>query len=375
MSIRYSYHTRLIVAICVALITVVTLACGGGGIASLEDERGEHAATLLMDGRLFVAGGRDSKAIASAEVYDPTIGEWSSAGRLTVARYGHTQTLLKDGKVLVIGGNATPEVYDPATGTWSSAGNMSFLRISGHATTLLEDGRVLVTGGISEVTGSRKKVAFAELYDPSTGTWELTGDMTEPRERHRAILLTDTTVLVVGSDTSVAYRIGSTTAELYDPATGKWSKAGNLPNDHAERFTLTLLGDGKVLVAGGGTRGRTLAPNITASMDIYDQSTGEWSTTMDMTAKSWGHTATTLSDGKILFVGMVTVQIFDPAAESWTFVGKLTEARNGVHTATLLEDGRVLIVGGDDITLDRFGRIGGREGLASVRVYDQTEEW
>ena len=92
MSIRYSYNARLIVAICVALITVVTLACGGGGIASLEDGRGEHAATLLMDGRLLVAGGRDSKAIASAEVYDPTIGEWSSAGRLTAARYGHTQT-------------------------------------------------------------------------------------------------------------------------------------------------------------------------------------------------------------------------------------------------------------------------------------------
>jgi N-acetylneuraminic acid mutarotase len=375
MNACYSYNIRLIIAFVVALVAVVALACGGGGIASMEEGRGEHAATLLTDGRLLVAGGRDSKALASSEVYDPAIGEWSSAGPLTTARYGHTQTLLKDGKVLAVGGNAPPEVYDPTTGTWSSTGSMTYLRISGHTTTLLEDGRVLVTGGISDVDGSRKMVGFAELYDPSTGTWELTGDMTEPRERHQAVLLNDKTVLVIGSKTDRAYVIGETSAELYNPATGKWSKAGNLPNAHAERFAVTLLGDGRVLIAGGGTRGRTLAPNITASMDIYDPSTGEWSTAIDMPAKSWGHTTTVLPDGTILFVEMVRVEIFDPAAETWTSVGKLTKARNGLHTATLLEDGRVFIVGGDNITYDRVGRISAREGLDSVRVYDPAEEW
>lgn len=355
---------------------MVALACGDGGIASMEDGRGEHAATLLPDGRLLVAGGRDSKAIASAELYDPTIGEWSSVGQLTTARYGHSQTLMKDGNVLVVGGGASPEVYDPATGTWSSAGSMTYLRVSGHTATLLEDGRVLVAGGIAEDDfGSRKKVVFAELYDPSTGTWELAGEMTQPRERHQAVLLNDNTVLVVGSNPERTYIIGETTAELYDSATGKWSKAGNLPNDHGERFATTLLDDGRVLVAGGGTRGRTIAPNITESIDMYDPATGEWSTIVDMTSESWGHTATPLGDGTILFVGMVRVEIFDPAAESWTSVGKLTEARNGVHTATLLNDGRVLIVGVDDITLGRTGNVGGREGLASVRVYDPAGEW
>jgi len=374
VSVYDPYKVRLFIVLWASIIAVVALACGGGGIASMEDGRGDHTATLLADGRLLVAGGRDSKAIASVEVYDSTTGEWTASSPMAAARFGHTQTLLEDGTVLVVG-EASPELYNPVSGTWSSAGNMAYMREERHATTLLEDGRVLVTGGISEIDGFKETVGFAELYDPPTKTWEPTGDMTEERERHQAVLLKNGTVLVVGSRNDKPYIIGETTAELFDPATGTWSEASKLPNDHGERFTVTLLDDGRVLVGGGGTRGRTLAPNITASMDIYDPPTGEWSNLGDMTSKSWGHTATTLRNGTILFVGMVFVDIYNPNTGTWTRVGELTEARNGLHTATLLENDTVLIVGGDNITYGRTGNVGGREGLSSVRVYDPAEEW
>jgi len=379
MNACYSYNIRLIIAFVVALVAVVALACGGGGIASMEEGRGDHAATLLPDGRLLVAGGRDTKAIASAEAYDFDTGEWSLAGQMAAARFGHTQTLLGNGKVLAVG-SAPPELYDPGTNMWSAAGNMTHIRKRGHATTLLEDGRVLVTGGIADVDGTNRVSRFAELYDPTTGNWEPTGDMIEPQGGHKTVLLKDNTVLVVGSKSEpsqggTVFVIGETTAELYNPVTGTWSEAGKLPNDHGERFTVTLLDDGQVLVAGGGTRGRYLLPNITASMDVYDPATGEWSTIADMTSKSWGHTASTLSDGAILFVGMRFVEIYEASTETWTSIGELSDERNGAHTATLLKDGRVFIVGGSDLAIDRYGRIGERNGFASVRVYDPVEEW
>src|SRR5450759_3060489 len=142
-----------------------------------------HTATLLPDGKVLVAGGTDSNnvlgsnsALASAELYDPSSGSWTTTGNMSTPRMFQTATLLPDGKVLVAGGTADPggdtggggpplasaELYDPSNGSWTATGNMPTPR-QFHTATLLPDGKVLVAGGTgsNNVTGSNSALASA----------------------------------------------------------------------------------------------------------------------------------------------------------------------------------------------------------------------
>src|SRR5262245_27298431 len=150
---------------------------------SMITPRALHTATLLLDGRVLIAGGHPplgGPAIiptASAELYDPSTGTFSPTGSMTAARVSGTATLLPDGRVLVTGSEnkrgslvyTTAELYDPSTGTFTATGSMA----AGHCcATLLNNGKVLMTGSSWEQRG-----AAAELYDPVTGTFSLTGRM------------------------------------------------------------------------------------------------------------------------------------------------------------------------------------------------------
>jgi len=158
--------------------------------------------------------------------------QWDFTGSLHTARYYHTATLLSDGRVLVAGGTgarpetfpypgiASTELYDPGTGTWTVTGNLNAGRLL-HTATLLPNGRVLVAGGWPDHTHNGI-MASAELYDPATGTWTRTGSMNVGRAAHTATLLFNGKVLVVG-----ASRGFPNSAELYDPATGNWSFTGS----------------------------------------------------------------------------------------------------------------------------------------------------
>jgi WD40 repeat protein len=185
--------------------------------------RMQAAMIPLPNGKVLVAGGSDGSTVylSSAELYDPSTGMWSATGSMGAARYGHSITLLPNGKVLVVGGYdgtnelSSAEIYDLATGTWSAAGSTTDARFW-HTATLLPQGKVLVTGGFKEpyTIGSSDSLSSAELYDPATNTWSMTGSMRDARTIHTATLLPDGRIMVAGGFGLTGYHA---TSELFYP--------------------------------------------------------------------------------------------------------------------------------------------------------------
>ena len=327
--------------------------------------RNLHTATLLPNGKVLVAGGRDdvaSSVLDSAELYDPATGTWSITGRLIAARLGHTATLLPNGKVLVAGGQNnealsimdSAELYDPDAGTWSSAGRLRTPRVD-HTATLLASGKVLVVGGLGRNS--------AELFDPTTGTWSQTGSLTFGRESHQATVLRDGRVLVTGGTYDSDLIFPEAAAEIFDPPAGTWKVTSNL-NVPRSGHSATPLPDGTVLVAGGlGPPEQIIQGDTTTfyeastnTAELFAPATTQWTLTGNLNAERTGHTASLLSDGTVLIAGgssatppnyviLGTAELYDPSLAKWELTFPLNSART-LHTATSLADGRVLIVGG-----------------------------
>jgi hypothetical protein len=171
--------------------------------------------------------------LASAEVYDAGSGTWVAAGIMDApaavksAEARLTATLLADGSVLVAGDDEidgpTPgsaDLYDPGSGTWSVTGRMIGAR-DRHTATLLRDGRVLVTGGWEDLanhgSGAVATLASSEFYDPRTSSWIDAATMDTQRALHTATLLPDGTVLVAGGSFFPDRSGELATTELYDP--------------------------------------------------------------------------------------------------------------------------------------------------------------
>ncbi|MEI7560230.1 MAG: kelch repeat-containing protein [Actinomycetes bacterium] len=243
------------------------------------------------------------------------------------------------------------QAYD----TFALTGSLTTAR-GGAMTTVLKNGKVLIAGGASDV--SLGSLATAELFDPATGKFVPTGSLSTARFHATSTLLANGKVLVVGGydDTN---RLAS--AELYDPTTKVWTRtAGDLVTAR-DWATATRLKNGQVLIAGGYDGARRLA-----SAELYDPTTDRFTTTGNLHLERERPTATLLPSGKVLIAGgkydrsnaSASAEIYDPATGVFTTTGSLHKVRY-VASATLLSSGKVLIAGG-------FSETG---GLTSAELY------
>jgi hypothetical protein len=304
-------------------------------------------------------------ALAQSATADPAV---TLTGSLLRDRFSHTATLLANGQVLAVGGqgypcvpcssagmpctgnycssatNNTAELYDPATGTWRLTGSLS--RRAWHSATLLPDGQVLVVGGIDLTPNTDRYLNIAELYDPASGVWRATQSTIAIAGANNSILLPSGKVLVVANSI----------AELFDPSTETWKLTDPFPSAVGP---LALLPDGKVLSSRYG------------SARLYDPAIESWSITNSPNILADIATLTSLEDGRVLATGPLgdwssAAEIYDPATKIWSVTGRLHNARSGgPYSATLLPNGKVLVAGGWDPT--------GSDGvLSSAELYDPT---
>ena len=369
-------------AAAVGLAAAPAIAATSGTFTATGSMHAAHTqgqATLLPDGQVLVTGANSGggAALPSPELYNPAAGTWAVTGQMNTPRIDATATLLPGGQVLVAGGSgggsnalSSAELFNPAAGTWSVTGSLhqgrSGLNGAGASATLLPDGQVLIAGGED---ANFNLLSSAELYDPATGKFTPTGSMTTPRVGQSATLLTNGQVLMAGGTGATA------AAELYNPATGKFTATGSMSAPRGGNVG-TLLPDGDVLVTG---RAQTFA-------ELYHPATGTWSNASAGLAVCLSNqecrifsTATLLPTGNVLvaggLVGLISnpqttpgAMLYDPGTNTWTSTGNMTTGREN-QTATLLPDGQVLMAGGTLFDHPRVGHPGLLEFLASAELY------
>jgi N-acetylneuraminic acid mutarotase len=289
--------------------------------AGLTSPREDPAVVALADGRALMTGGRrgenfEPAAFSSTYVFDVTTRRWSRSGLMNTARSGPAATLLLDGRVLVAGGMYlgdsqqrvldSSELWDPRTGAWSRTGRLAEARHGAPAVTLA-DGRVLVVGGVDN--DDPVEQASTEVYDPKSQKWASAGTLETARRGFVLLALADGGALVAGGMTAGGFtRLAS--VERFDPTSDTWSQAEDLPVAVAGAAGIRLL-DGRVLIAGGSARERvvtdsdagTFVSGLTRDAVLFDPETGAWSAAEPLPNPRAGASAVLLPDGSAVLAG------------------------------------------------------------------------
>ena len=332
---------------------------------SLNIPRSSAAGALLQDGRYLIAGGIDANGnvLASVELYNPTTGAFTlDSQQMTTRRQVPMVATLPNGKVLIAGGcTAVPGIDDPTATT----------EIYDPVADTFTPASNLLTpkcGGIATVLNNGKVLIisgpdFAELFDPSPGGVPQLVPYSDPNYNPSTAVtrLANGKVLVAGGTLS-----GNVTnvAEIYDPTSGSFSTTGPMNTARLSNSAVLLPGN-QVLVAGGNTNGVYSVDIDTASAEIFD-GVSSFHNTGSMLVPRDNFNAVGLADGRVLVVGGRTppnavelAEIYDPNTGVFSGAGNATAGFDDPQASVLLQNGNVLITAGNEAP-------GGAQGIANL---------
>lgn len=306
-----------------------------------------QVAVQLNDGSVLALGGEDVTdgfPVTTAQLYNPTTRQWSYAPDMKVGRIGETATVLRNGRVLVVGGLGSKlepldsaEVFDSVSRTWSLTAALPQTRFAQSAT-LLPDGRVLLVGGIANGKISKSSLFF----DPDTGQWSPAPASMYPHAQQSAVVLSNGHVLLAG---------GYGNSETYTPERAAWIR------NHRTAFRLhpvvVKLRGGAVLEAAGAD----IHDHQLRSARVYTPATGAWHTAGSLHTGRNQAVGALLPGGDVLVTGgeQVSVrvlrssEVFNPASRTWKQTSPMRTPRDAA-IATTLPDGTVQVCGGMNLT-------------------------
>jgi hypothetical protein len=330
-----------------------------------------------LAGDIIVMGGEFAKKTAkgktitghwkTTELYDPVTGMFTAGPPMKGCAEDTNQVQLTDGRILIAGGERgtligtetaikTAQTFNPSTGKFTATrGWLATPRSVIAAAQIVgcncaNEGKILIAGG-ADINGNALKAA--ELFDPSRGTFKVTGKMNFARAHATASVLSGGKILIAGGTESGNRGLSLNTAEIYDPTTGTFALTtaafpgtGTNMTDFRTNHTATTLNDGTILIAGGeDDTGPAHAQHAgLGTAEIYDPSTGSFTATAQgMTAGRNLATATLISgsgtalDGQVLIAGgmdvnfftLDTAEIYNPSDQTFSqTTGNMAAARD-----------------------------------------------
>ncbi len=271
-------------------------------------------------------------------------GRWTTIGNTDPENMYATNSasLLPDGRIFYCHDTLEPVLFNPASGAKTFPAS-SPSQQGCHISTLLPDGRLMFIGG-QDSGDFRDAVKTVKAFDAVAGTWQLLPDLIEERWYPGLARLGDGRLLVMGGGQRPSAQ-RTPTCEIYDPRTNIWTATGSMSNP-SDYPPAVLLQSGKVL--------RSWWPP-----QLFDPALNQWTNTGAMVQPNrlWpghcDHSLVRLLDGRGCAVGIYRgslpspsmIELYDPSSGSWSLGANAAVTRSQPEV-TLLPTGQVFVAGG-----------------------------
>ncbi|MCX6174926.1 MAG: T9SS type A sorting domain-containing protein [Ignavibacteriales bacterium] len=344
------YYFKIIVF---ALLTVNSFSFAQGygswfATDSMIEKRRYHAGIQLDNGNILITGGYGVSGPASngAEIFNITNFKWGTAISMNKGRGDHNLVKLNDGSILAIGGYSekTCEILDKNLTNWIFTDSLKMSRWYGQSVVIMQNGNVMIIGGYKGSLNdpSQRAIKECEIYNYSGKFWEITSELNIGRFGHTATVLKDERVIVIGGNTINNGVILLNSCEIFNPITKSWTTVAPMHYSRAGH-SATLLSNGKVLVVGGKQ----------AISELYNPSTDTWEEVGPVMLASGHNNAVILSNEKfLLLVHDIIGYAYNPGWELYSlenlesvYWGKFKRLISD-PVVVKIDDNRVLFSGG-----------------------------